>query len=187
MPHQTPVSELQELAQAQYKRKEYKQALATLNEALKTVSNPTASLLDNRAAVHEKLDNLNSALKDARTTIKLHERDVTGYLRAGKLLQKMDKHQVALEIYKRGLTKKPAKAELLRKMHDNLSRSLSPPTAMDPFSQLPLEMVEMILFCLTFRQIVYVGLVPYMLKSANIDQELHSRLEEMATAHQWHA
>ena len=160
MPHRVPVSELQELAQAQYKRKEFKQALSTLNNALEDENIPSASLLDNRAAVHEKLDDLISALKDSRTTIKLHERDVTGYLRAGKLLQKMDKHQVALEIYKRGITKQPQNVELLQKMHDNLKRSLSPPTAIDPFAQLPLEMVEMILAYLNFRQIVYVTFPP---------------------------
>jgi len=160
MPHKTPVNELQELARAQYRRKEYKYALITLNHALETEDNPSASLLDNRAAVYEKLDNLNSALKDARTTIKLHESNVTGYLRAGKLLQMMDKHQVALDIYKRGITKRPQKVELLQKMHDNLNRSLSPPTAIDPFSQLPLEMVEIILTYLNFRQIVYVTFPP---------------------------
>ena len=154
MPHTPPVAELQELAQAQYRRKEYKDALETLNKAILSVDRPTASLLDNRAAAYEKLDDLNAALKAARDTIKLHEKDATGYLRAGKLLQKMDKPAVALEIYKRGIRKKPPKVELLQKMHDKLNSSLAPPTASDPFAQLPMELVEYIFAELSFKQIV---------------------------------
>ena len=170
MPHTLPVSELQELAQTQYRRKDYKQALDMLNQAISSLSRPTISLLDNRAATYEKLEDLNSALKDARDTIKLAEADVTGYLRAGKLLQKMDKHSVALEIYKRGIRKKPAKVELLQKMHDKLNRSLSPPTATDPFSQLPIELVEYILAELSFKQTVYVA----RFKTASVTNDLRN-------------
>ena len=60
-------------------------------------------LLDNRAACYEKLTELPTALKDAKKAIQLYCEDATGYLRAGKLLIKMEKQNVALEIYTHGL------------------------------------------------------------------------------------
>lgn len=159
MPHIPPVAELQELGQALYRRKDYNAAIEQFTIAIESHADPSASLLDNRAAAYEKLDDVQSALKDARTTIRLHEQDASGYLRAGKILQKMEKYQVALEIYKRGIRKKPKNVEVLHKMHDKLSRLLSPPASVDPFTQLPIEIVDEILSYLSFRHTVYVMLV----------------------------
>ncbi|GAB7351761.1 hypothetical protein MBLNU459_g2339t2 [Dothideomycetes sp. NU459] len=154
MPHQRPTAELQEHGQILYRRKDYDKALQLFDEALSREVNPSVTLLDNRAATHEKLGDLILALKDARTAIKNHERDVTGYLRAGRLLQKMEKPEVALNIYKHGIKKNARDSELLQKMHDKLNRTLSPPSAADPFARLPIELVEMIIAHLSFRQIV---------------------------------
>lgn len=112
MPHQRPTVELQEHGQVLYRRKDYAKALELFNQAISQETNPSPTLLDNRAATFEKLDDLKSALKDARTTIKLHERDVTGYLRAGKLLQKMEKPEIALGIYNHGIKKKTKNVEV---------------------------------------------------------------------------
>lgn len=154
MPHQRPSKELQDHGQILYRRKEYAKALELFNEAITSEPNLTVSLLDNRAATYEKLDDTTSALKDAKSAIRLHEKDPTGYLRAGKLLEKAGKPDVALSIYKHGIKKQTKNVQLLVKMHDKLLRSTAPPTAADPFVQLPLELVEMILAHLSFRQIV---------------------------------
>lgn len=135
-----------------YKRKEYAKALELFNEAITSEPNLTVSLLDHRSATHEKLGDITSALKDAKNVIRLDEKDPTGYLRAGSLLHKADKNDIALGIYKHGIKKKCRNVELLVKMHDRLLRSNAPPTAADPFAQLPIEIVEMILAQLSFRQ-----------------------------------
>lgn len=154
MPHKRTTAELQEHGQILYRRKEYTKALELFNEAIASEPNLTVTLLDNRAATHDKLDDITSALKDAKTCIRLYEQDPTGYLRAGKLLQKAGRHTVALGIYKHGIKKKTKNVDLLVKLHDKLLRSTAPPTAADPFAQMPIELVEMILSYLSFNQIV---------------------------------
>jgi F-box/TPR repeat protein Pof3 len=67
----------------------------------------------------------------------------------------MQKTDVSLSIYKHGISKKVKNVELLQKMHDKLLLSLAPDKAADPFAQLPIEIVEMILSYLNFRQISY--------------------------------
>ncbi|KAI5254088.1 hypothetical protein E4T42_02628 [Aureobasidium subglaciale] len=155
MPHIPPTIELLEHAQLQYRRKEYVKAVDLLDLAIRHEPSPSVKLLDTRAAVHEKLGDHKLALKDARTCIRIFEKDPTGYLRAGKVLQMMQKTDVALSIYKHGISKKVKDVELLQKMHNKLLLSLAPDKAADPFAQLPIEIVEMILSYLNFRQTVY--------------------------------
>jgi hypothetical protein len=45
-------------------------------------------------------------------------------------------------------------SQLLQGAHDKLNRKLSPPTAIDPLSQLPIEIAEMIIGYLRFYEIV---------------------------------
>ena len=92
---------LQEQGRACYKRKDYHKALEHFDRAIGR--GPTVQLLDNRAACHEKVDDLPAALKDAKKAIQLQREDATGYLRAGKVLLRMEKDTVALEIYSHGL------------------------------------------------------------------------------------
>jgi len=154
MPHKRTTSELQELGKILYRRKEYAKALSLFNEAITSEPNLTVSLLDNRAATYEKLDDIPSALKDAKNAIRLHEKDPTGYLRAGKLLEKAGKPDTALGVYKHGIKKGTKNVDILQRLYDKLLRSTIPPTAVDPFTRLPIELVEMILAHLSFRQIV---------------------------------
>jgi tetratricopeptide (TPR) repeat protein len=95
------MNNLQERGRALYKRGEYQKAIGVFDRAIG--KSPSVQLLDNRAACHEKLGELSTALKDAKKAIQLHREDATGYLRAGKVLVKMDKEVVALEIYTHGL------------------------------------------------------------------------------------
>lgn len=94
---------LQREGRACYKRRDYQKALELFDRAIGRA--PSVQLLDNAAACHEKLDNLSAALKEAKKAIQVCRQDPTGYLRAGKLLVKMEKQSVALEIYSHGLRK----------------------------------------------------------------------------------
>lgn len=91
----------QEQARAAYKRKDYAKALELFNRAIGR--SPSVQLYDNRAACHERLEDLQAALKDAKKTIQFAREDPTGYVRAGKILVKMERKSVALEIYELGL------------------------------------------------------------------------------------
>ena len=94
-------SQYQEQARAAYKRKDYAKALELFNRAIGR--SPSVQLYDNRAACQEKLGDLQAALKDSKKTIQLAREDPTGYVRAGKILLKMERKSVALEIYAMGL------------------------------------------------------------------------------------
>lgn len=95
------MNSLRDQGRACYQRGEYVKAIEFFDRAIGRAS--SVQLLDNRAACHEKLQDLQSALKDAKSAIQLHREDPTGYLRAGKILMKMEKSTVALEIYAHGL------------------------------------------------------------------------------------
>lgn len=92
---------LQDQGRSLYKRGQYHEAIKYFDRAIgKGVS---VQLLDNRAACYEKLKDLSLALQDAKRAIQHHREDPTGYLRAGQILIKMEKHSIALEIYSHGL------------------------------------------------------------------------------------
>lgn len=95
------MNNLQDQARGAYKRGEYKRAIELFDRAIGHA--PSVQLMDNRAACYEKIDELSTALKDAKKAIQTHREDATGYLRAGRLLVKMEKRSVALEIYTHGL------------------------------------------------------------------------------------
>ena len=95
------MNNLQEQGRALYKRGEYQKAIAVFDRAIGKAA--SVQSLDNRAACYEKLGEFSTALKDAKKAIQLHREDATGYLRAGKVLLKMEKDTVALEIYTHGL------------------------------------------------------------------------------------
>jgi tetratricopeptide (TPR) repeat protein len=94
-------AQLQEQARAAYKRKDYTKAVELFSRAIGR--SPSLQLHDNRAACHEKLEDLPAALKDAKKSIQLGKEDPTGYVRAGRILAKMEKKSVALEVYAHGL------------------------------------------------------------------------------------
>ncbi|KAJ9668473.1 hypothetical protein H2201_001521 [Coniosporium apollinis] len=150
-------SELQELGKRYYGFKEYQKALDAFTEGIEASDNPEVGLMDNRAATFEKLENLEAALLDGKRMIQLGKKDVRGYLRSGKVLQKMQKPDVALRIYEYGLRNVPASDKdykLLQGMHNKLSRKISPPKAIDPWTVLPLELVGMVMGYFSFREMV---------------------------------
>ncbi|OCL10956.1 hypothetical protein AOQ84DRAFT_288207 [Glonium stellatum] len=150
-------TEYRELGKKYYKQKEYQKAVDAFTEGIESMSIPTVDILNNRAASFEKLENFKLAVKDGRDMIKIDKKDVRGYLRTGNILQKMDKLDAAIGIYKYGIKNVSVTDEnfkLLQGIHDKLTRQLSPPKAIDPFIILPVELVEMIIRYLTFRNMV---------------------------------
>ncbi|ABN64855.2 predicted protein [Scheffersomyces stipitis CBS 6054] len=61
------------------------------------------SILDQRAATHEKLDQFSKALEDSRRIVKLEPISCKGYLRVGKLLLKLKQDVEAYKTYQRGV------------------------------------------------------------------------------------
>ncbi|KAK4897626.1 hypothetical protein LTR27_004772 [Elasticomyces elasticus] len=144
---------LQREARACYKRKDHAKALQHFNSAVGRA--PSVQLLDNRAACHDKLGDLPAALKDAKKAIQLQKEDPTGYLRAGKILVKMERQSVAFEIYTHGLknVKHAGQGfELLRDAQGDLQKQLAPPKSVDLLTVLPRELAEQILEYLSFQQ-----------------------------------
>ncbi|KAK5109752.1 hypothetical protein LTR62_006592 [Meristemomyces frigidus] len=166
-----------------YKRGEYSQALDAFTRALGRA--PSVSLLDNRAACYEKLNDLPAALKDAKKAIQLSKEDPTGYLRAGKLLVKMEKSSVALEIYTHGLrnVKHTGQGyELLCKAQNQLRSQLAPARSVDPLTVLPRELAEIILHHLTFQQRINACLVsPQWAKFIRSSSDLWRHLDLTAS------
>jgi F-box/TPR repeat protein Pof3 len=97
--------ECQELGRQYYKSKQYEKALETFSAGIEAA--PSLGLYDHRAACYDRLKDFNAAIKDGRAMIKLDKQDVKGYLRTASILEKMDKLDTALGIYKYGMKNVP--------------------------------------------------------------------------------
>lgn len=136
-----------------YKRGDFNKALECFNRALDRQQ--TVQLYDQRAATYEKLADFKKALQDAKAAIRSGDVDPTGYLRAGKILLKMDKSKAALDVYAYGLrhVKHVGQGfEQLQKCHDDLLAELAPTNCVDPLTVLPIELATSILEYCTFKQ-----------------------------------
>lgn len=105
MPRPMSPDELQELGRRYYKLKQFEKALETFNNAIDEF--PTLGLHDHRAACYDRLGDYNAAVRDGRAMIKLDKQDVRGYLRTASVLEKMEKLETALSIYKYGMKNVP--------------------------------------------------------------------------------
>ena len=151
------ILKLQRQGQEHYRKNELEAALACFDEIVDTYAGVPIAVLDNRAAVHAKRGDLQKALRDSEQIVRLAKTDVTGYLRAGQILQRMGKDETALDIYRYGMRNVPSStpnAALLRSMREKLAAKLAPARDADPFDVLPVELVEMIAGYLTFKQLV---------------------------------
>jgi F-box/TPR repeat protein Pof3 len=97
--------EYQELGRRYYKLKQYKEAVEAFTNGINVA--PTVSLFDHRAAAYDRLEDYGAAVKDGREMIKLNKQDVKGYLRTASILEKMEKLETALGIYKYGMKNVP--------------------------------------------------------------------------------
>ncbi|KAF2139935.1 uncharacterized protein K452DRAFT_200040, partial [Aplosporella prunicola CBS 121167] len=152
------IAELEELGRQYCKQKNYQKALGAFSEAFDATAPPDITYLDLRAAVYERLENFQAALKDGKQMIRFARQDARGYLRTARVLQKMEgKAQTALDIYNLGLRSvkaedKAGNLRLLQALRDKLTRQLSPPKSIDPLTVLPAELVDLIMEYLNFRQ-----------------------------------
>lgn len=99
--------EYQELGKTYYKHKQFQKAIEAFTNGIEEAVIPTVTLYDYRAASYEKLGDFSAAVKDGREAIRLNKRDVKGYLRTGSVLQKMNKLDTAISIYKYGMKNVP--------------------------------------------------------------------------------
>lgn len=155
MASKTSAQEYEELGRRYYKLKQYAKAIEVLSQGIDET--PTLVLYDYRAATYDKLNDLNAAIKDGREMIKMDKKEVKGYLRTASVLEKMEKLDTALGIYRYGMKNVPvndANFKILQQMHDRTTRKLSPAIAVDPFTVMPAELVAMILEYVSFRQMV---------------------------------
>ncbi|KAF2017552.1 RNI-like protein [Aaosphaeria arxii CBS 175.79] len=155
--HTISPDEYLELGRNYYKQKNYEKAIEAFTHGIEASETPLITLLDYRAASYIKNENSNAALKDARDMIRMHKKDIRGYLRTASLLEKTEKFDTALNIYAYGKKNVPTtdkNYKLLQQLHDKLTRKISPPTSVDPFTILPPELIDMVLDYLGFRNMV---------------------------------
>ncbi|CAD6442566.1 fd57b06a-c007-4f58-984c-0eddc6bd36af [Sclerotinia trifoliorum] len=140
-----------------YQKQNYQGALIAFTEAVRiSTGHILLTALDHRAATFEKLDQLQSALKDAKEMLELKPELSKGYLRCGKVLQLKGEHELALKIYERGLRKVKVDTDedrvTLQAMFNKLQKSQAPSKTLDPLAYLPFELAEMIAEGLTIRE-----------------------------------
>lgn len=130
MSQQELIDDKLSLAVLYFKAKDYRKALRLYDGLVRDLTRPTASqlrqlrvasglvenpvvgklvhpkltaVLDQRAATHEKLEDMPSALEDASTIIRYEPISCKGYLRAGKILQRTGRIQQACKTYQEGI------------------------------------------------------------------------------------
>ncbi|KAI4155320.1 MAG: hypothetical protein LQ340_001058 [Diploschistes diacapsis] len=150
-----PPVDKQNRGQILYRLGKYREALEVFTSIIEKWHDPPVSVLDNRAATFLKLNDFPKALKDARSIMRSEKTQVSGYLRAGQILQKWGQSDKARNIYVLGLKHVgPEDSKLLREMIEDLRQKSSSSKAMDILMSLPLELCQMILSYLTFRELV---------------------------------
>ncbi|KAK6522548.1 hypothetical protein TWF281_001989 [Arthrobotrys megalospora] len=141
----------------------YNAAIEKLTEAINMQPPILMGLLDTRAALYDKTEKLKLALKDAKTMMGHEKANPKGYLRAGKVLHRLDKADLAIDIYKLGIKHAEPSDPQLPRLKDILEKALEKQNkAMkaaakkiyDPMLVLPLELLEMVLNYLPFQNIV---------------------------------
>jgi hypothetical protein len=155
-------AELLALAKASYAQKKYEDALDSLLAARKTSNsrNMELDILDYLAAVQEKLEAFDKAIRHGKEMIQLEPSNARGYLRVGRTLQKSGKssfEEKILPIYNRGVDKvstTDANLPLLKKLRDAYLKKLHSTKTSDPFGALPLELILDILAYCSFPQVV---------------------------------
>ncbi|KAF3162813.1 hypothetical protein TWF225_011591 [Orbilia oligospora] len=154
---------LQAEATAAIRKRNFNGAIDKLTEAINMQPPILMGLLDTRAALYDKTEKLKLALKDAKTMMGQEKANPKGYLRAGKVLHRLDKADLAIEVYKLGIKhaepsdpQLPRLKEILEKAqekHNKVMRAAAK-KVYDPMQVLPLELLEMVLSYLPFQNIV---------------------------------
>ncbi|KAL6714086.1 hypothetical protein ACLMJK_008580 [Lecanora helva] len=164
--HRRPTSELEQRGHEYYRQGQYDEALLCFDQVrllshlviiillglmhgsqmIDRTEQGRLAILDQRAAIHVKLNNLRAALSDAQR----------GYLRAGQVLQLMGKMQKAKDLYAMGLVKvspRDPQLKLLQDTHKKLSKQIAASKFQDPLHVMPAEVAQMIMNFLDFQEI----------------------------------
>ena len=148
-------------AQKFYENKNYSGALAILDKALASplTQDELIATLDLRISIRLKLGDKASARKDATQMIRTNRADGRGYLRLGQLERLTDDHSAAIKWYEQGLKKVPEGDRLrayITTQHTKTTTLLKELTVlskpMDPFTNLPAEIIEMIVASFNYRE-----------------------------------
>ncbi|KAF2196128.1 hypothetical protein GQ43DRAFT_476603 [Delitschia confertaspora ATCC 74209] len=169
-------NEYRELGKRFYKQKEYQKAIEAFTDGIESSDKTNIELLESRALIYAKLKDFNNALKDGRAMIKASLSSSRGYLRTGQILQMQEKWGPAVDLYRYALKRVSAEDEklsLLQVELDKLTRQIAPPKAIDPFTVLPVELVQMVLSYMNFRDIVICrrvckGWNNYLIRNPNL-------------------
>ncbi|KAK6520316.1 hypothetical protein TWF506_000592 [Arthrobotrys conoides] len=154
---------LQAEATVAIRKSNYNAAIEKLTEAINMQPPILMALLDTRAALYDKTEKLKLALKDAKSMMGQEKANPKGYLRAGKVLHRLDKADLAIEIYKLGIKhaepsdpQLPRLKGILEKAQEKQDRVIraAAKKVYDPMQVLPLELLEMVLNHLPFQNIV---------------------------------
>ncbi|EPB83520.1 hypothetical protein HMPREF1544_09741 [Mucor circinelloides 1006PhL] len=147
-------------ANAAFRENKFKESVALFNRALGMNPNHT-TIMDCRAAAYEKLNQLDLALQDAMSIIKLAPKEARGYLRAGKVLSLQQKHKQAVNVYKRALARvdtQDKRYPQITSMMDIANKKASPPPSYDFMKILPYDIISLIFSMLSFdRRIQCTG------------------------------
>lgn len=146
------------------KQKDYEAALAAITSALKQSHRNNAApvhmitLLDYRHSIHVRMNQLDSALTDGKTMIRRDRADSRGYIRCSAIEKLRDNDDAAIKYLECGLKNaRDSDPNLdtltteLKKTRDEISAALVMSRPRDPFATLPLEIVEMIVSYLDYR------------------------------------
>jgi hypothetical protein len=148
------------------KEKNYGAAISFVNAALECSQKATTAphllvgVHDIRHAVCGRAGDLDEALKSAKAMIRLDRSDARGYLRCGTLEHDRGNKTAALRYLEHGVKNCPESIylnilrELADRTRDELSAELVLSRARDPMTALPLEIMDMVLSHLNYRQVV---------------------------------
>ncbi|GAN10725.1 F-box domain protein [Mucor ambiguus] len=147
-------------ANTAFRENKFKESVSLFNRALGMNPNHI-TIMDCRAAAYEKLNELDHALKDALSIIKLAPKEARGYLRAGKVLSLQQKHKQAVSVYKRASTRvdpQDKRYSQIKSMLIIAEKKASPPPSFDFMKILPYDVISLIFSMLSFdRRIQCTG------------------------------
>lgn len=156
----------QRKAIANFKVGRYNESLKFFDQAINKISeqespNQYLSLLDQRAACHEKRQDWDNALMDGKKMIKLDPKNPKGYLRTGKVLQLKDNDGFAYKIYRKGLKNCANSGTSLYSLLESLAEKVKQKLSMadsnkstDPLTTLPFELLHDIFSQFPFKSLV---------------------------------
>ncbi|KAJ5129663.1 Tetratricopeptide-like helical [Penicillium bovifimosum] len=148
----------QQAGQNAYTNGDLQGAIESFTQAL-AANDEDVGVLDNRAATYCKLKRYDLARADAWAMVELAPNEDRGYLRLAKVLCLDGNFDMARDIYEYALQQLPVNhpgREVVTQLLEKLLDKLAGGNRRDPFTVLPLEVADIILHHLSFKQIVAI-------------------------------